>query len=40
VVWNAKTPAEVIATVAQPLMGFKRGRQLYQREMPTLRRPA
>src|SRR5687768_1488030 len=26
VVWNAKSPAEVIATVAQPLVGFKRGR--------------
>lgn len=39
VVWNAKTPAEVIATVAQPLMGYKRGQQLYQREMPALRRP-
>jgi cytosine deaminase len=39
VVWNAKTPAEVIATVAQPLMGFKRGRRVFTREMPTLHRP-
>ena len=40
VVWNAQSPAEVIATVAQPLMGFKRGRRLFAREMPTLERPA
>jgi len=39
IVWNAKTPAEVIATVAQPLMGFKRGRRIFTREMPTLHRP-
>ncbi|MBI2294537.1 MAG: amidohydrolase family protein [Betaproteobacteria bacterium] len=39
IVWNAKTPAEVIATVAQPLMGFKRGRRVLTREMPTLHRP-
>jgi cytosine deaminase len=39
VVWNAKTPAEVIATVAQPLMGFKRGRRLFTRELPVLERP-
>lgn len=39
IVWNAKTPAEVIATVAQPLMGFKRGRRAFTREMPTLHRP-
>ena len=36
VVWNAKTPAEVIATIAQPLMGFKRGRRLFTREPATL----
>jgi cytosine deaminase len=40
VVWNAKTPAEVIATVAQPLMGFKRGRRVFTRELPVLHRPA
>ena len=39
VVWNAKTPAEVVATVAQPLMGFKRGRRLFTREIATLSRP-
>ena len=39
VVWNAKSPAEVIATVAQPLVGFKRGRRLFTREVPTLHRP-
>lgn len=39
IVWNAKTPPEVVATVAQPLMGFKRGRHLFTREMPVLQRP-
>jgi cytosine deaminase len=39
VVWNARTPAEVIATVAQPLIGFKRGRRIFTREAPTLHRP-
>ena len=39
VVWNAQTPAEVIATVAQPLMGFKRGRRTFTHEAPTLHRP-
>jgi cytosine deaminase len=39
VVWNAKAPAEVIATIAQPLMGFKRGRRLFTRETATLHRP-
>jgi cytosine deaminase len=39
VVWNAGTPAEVVATVAQPVMGFKRGRRIFKREIPTLHRP-
>jgi len=39
VVWNAKTPAEIIATVAQPVMGFKRGQCLFTSEIATLRRP-
>jgi cytosine deaminase len=39
VVWNARTPAEVIATLAQPIMGFKRGRRTFTREAPTLHRP-
>ena len=40
IVWNAKAPAEVIATVAQPLVGYKRGRRVFTRELPTLHRPA
>lgn len=40
VVWNARTPAEVIATVAQPLLGFKRGRRVFTRELPELHRPS
>ncbi|MGQ0524598.1 MAG: amidohydrolase family protein [Betaproteobacteria bacterium] len=40
VVWNAKTSAEAIATVAQPRAGYKRGKQLYQRDMPALQRPS
>jgi cytosine deaminase len=39
VVWNASSPGEVIATVAQPLTAFKRGRRVFTREMPTLHRP-
>jgi len=39
VVWNAKSPAEVIAKIAQPLMSFKRGRRVFTREMPALHRP-
>jgi cytosine/creatinine deaminase len=40
VVWNAQSPAEVIATVAQPVMGFKRGRRIFTRELPVLHRPS
>ncbi|MCC7483846.1 MAG: amidohydrolase family protein [Burkholderiales bacterium] len=39
VVWDAHTPGEVVATVAQPVMGFKRGRRLFSRELPVLHRP-
>jgi cytosine deaminase len=39
VVWNARTAPETIATVAQPVMGFKRGRRVFTRELPTLHRP-
>jgi cytosine deaminase len=39
VVWNEALPADVIAKCALPLAGFKRGRQLFARELPTLRRP-
>jgi cytosine deaminase len=38
VVWNAKTPAEVIATVAQPVTGFSADRSSL-REIATLQRP-
>lgn len=40
VVWDARSPAGVIATVAQPLMGFKRGRRTFTREAAQLHRPA
>jgi cytosine/creatinine deaminase len=40
VVWNATSAAEVIATLAQPIAGFKRGRRVFTRELPTLHRPA
>lgn len=40
VVWNAQSPAEVIARVAQPLVGFKRGRRIFTREVATLHRPS
>jgi cytosine deaminase len=39
VVWNASTPADVIATIAQPVMGFRRGHRLFTRELPALHRP-
>ena len=39
VVWNARSPADVIATIAQPVMGFKKGRRLFTREIATLDRP-
>jgi cytosine deaminase len=38
VVWNARSSDEVIATVAAPLLGFKRGRRVFTREMPVLHR--
>ena len=38
VVWNAQSAAEVVATVAQPAVGFKRGRRIFSREAPTLHR--
>jgi cytosine deaminase len=40
VVWNAQSPDEVIATVAQPLLGYKRGKRVFTRELPVLHRPA
>lgn len=39
VVWGEESPSDVIAKCALPLSGFKRGRQLFSRELPTLRRP-
>jgi cytosine deaminase len=39
VVWDAQSPADVIATAAQPLAGFKRGRRVFTREQATLHRP-
>lgn len=39
VVWDARTPAEAVATIAPPLVGFKRGRRTFTRAQPTLHRP-
>ena len=39
VVWNEASPAAVIETCAQPLASFKRGRQIFSREQPSLLRP-
>jgi cytosine deaminase len=39
IVWNAAAPAEVIAKVAEPAIGFKRGRKIFSRALPTLHRP-
>ena len=40
VVWGEKLPSDIIAKCALPLAGFKRGRQLFSRELPTLMRPS
>lgn len=40
IVWNAQSPDEVIATIAPPLLGYKRGRRVFTRETPVLHRPA
>lgn len=39
VVWDAPTAWEAVATVAPPLMGFKRGRRTFTRARPQLHRP-
>ena len=39
VVWNEELPSDVIAKCALPLAGFKRGRRIFLRELPTLQRP-
>jgi len=36
VVWDAISGADVIAKIALPLCGFKRGRRIFSRELPTL----
>jgi len=40
IVWNARTPDEVVSTIAQPLIGYKRGRRVFTREAPVLHRSA
>lgn len=39
VVWDARSSAEAVATVAVPLHGFKRGRRTFTRTPPQLHRP-
>ena len=39
VVWGEALPSDVIAKCALPLAGFKRGRRLFQRQLPALERP-
>ena len=39
VVWGEELPSEVIAKCALPFAGFKRGRRLFLRQLPTLERP-
>lgn len=39
VLWDAATPAEVVATIAPPLCGTKRGRRIFTRQQPELHRP-
>jgi len=38
-VWDEAVPSDVIAKCALPLAGFKRGRRIFLRELPTLQRP-
>ena len=39
VVWDEALPADIIAKCALPLAGFKRGRRIFSRVLPTLQRP-
>jgi len=39
VVWDARSAAEAVATIALPLIGFKRGRRTFSRARPELHRP-
>jgi cytosine/creatinine deaminase len=36
IIWGEESPADIIAKCALPLVGFKRGRQLFSRQLPTL----
>jgi cytosine deaminase len=38
-VWAVATPAEAVATAALPILGFKRGRRSFARELPHLNHP-
>jgi cytosine/creatinine deaminase len=40
VMWDASSPTEAVATVAQPLCAFKRGRRTFTRPVPELHRPS
>jgi cytosine deaminase len=40
VIWGEQSAADVIAKCALPLAGFKRGRRIFKRELPTLERPS
>ena len=39
VIWGEESPADVVAKSALPLAGFKRGRRIFKRDLPTLERP-
>ena len=39
VVWGEKLTSDVIAKSALPLAGFKRGRRIFTRDLPTLQKP-
>ena len=36
VVWDADSASDIVARLALPLCGFKRGRQIFSRETPVL----
>lgn len=38
-VWDAKSGADIVARIAEPVCGFKHGRQIFEREQPRLLRP-
>ena len=39
VVWDEELPSDIVAKCALPLAGFKRGRRIFLRALPTLQRP-